>query len=194
MKPTILIVSTNSQAQSRSRAMAKYCEQHMRFKGQSVTTLELSQQEGQELLVGDEDMQGVRRAFRQASHVIFAVPIYVYDVASPAKRLVEALSEAELGDRVVGFLCSAGGHRSFMSVMSFANSLMLNFRCWIVPRFVYATPEDFNGPVPLGPIEQRMERLCRELVAVRPLSREDSADELTARGVQAVVHHSLGGA
>ena len=30
-----------------------------------------------------------------------------------------------------------------MSVMPFANSLMLDFRCVIVPRFVYATEMDF---------------------------------------------------
>jgi len=30
-----------------------------------------------------------------------------------------------------------------MSTMSLANSLMLDFRCFIVPRFVYATGEAF---------------------------------------------------
>jgi FMN reductase len=34
---------------------------------------------------------------------------------------------------------------SFMSVMSLANSLMLDFRSVIVPRFVYATGEAFAG-------------------------------------------------
>jgi len=40
-------------------------------------------------------------------------------------------------------LCRAGGRSSYMSIMSLANSLMLDFRCFIVPRFVYATGEAF---------------------------------------------------
>jgi FMN reductase len=34
---------------------------------------------------------------------------------------------------------------SYMSVMAFANSLMLDFRCVIIPRFVYATGQAFDG-------------------------------------------------
>jgi hypothetical protein len=30
-----------------------------------------------------------------------------------------------------------------MAIMGLANSLMLDFRCLIVPRFVYATGDDF---------------------------------------------------
>jgi FMN reductase len=45
----------------------------------------------------------------------------------------------------VGFICSAGGQNSYMSVMSFASSLMLDFRTWIVPRFVYSVESDWQG-------------------------------------------------
>jgi FMN reductase len=41
-------------------------------------------------------------------------------------------------------MCTGGGNNSYMAVMSFANSLMLNFRCIIVPRFVYATNNSFD--------------------------------------------------
>ena len=36
----------------------------------------------------------------------------------------------------VGFVCAAGGRSSYMAVLGLANSLMLDFRCLIVPRFV----------------------------------------------------------
>ena len=49
-----------------------------------------------------------------------------------------------LYDKIFGFLCAAGGRNSYMSVMSLANSLMLDFRCYIIPKFVYATKNDFN--------------------------------------------------
>ena len=38
---------------------------------------------------------------------------------------------------------AAGGDSSYMSIMALANSLMLDFRCVIVPRFVYATDAAF---------------------------------------------------
>jgi NAD(P)H-dependent FMN reductase len=48
-------------------------------------------------------------------------------------------------DKIVGFLCAAGGEASYMSVMAYANSLMLDFRCVIIPRVVFATSEAFDG-------------------------------------------------
>ena len=38
-----------------------------------------------------------------------------------------------------------GGRAAYMAVMSLANSLMLDFRCLIIPRFVYAQSDAFNG-------------------------------------------------
>ena len=40
-------------------------------------------------------------------------------------------------------MCTAGGNASYMSIMRIANSLMLDFRCLIIPRFVYAVSDDF---------------------------------------------------
>jgi len=52
-----------------------------------------------------------------------------------------------------------------MSVMSLANSLMLDFRCLIVPRFVYATGGDFAGDeVGSAKIKDRVGQLAREAV------------------------------
>lgn len=79
---------------------------------------------------------------RAANGIIFALPVYNYDVNAAAKNLIELTGSVWTG-KVVGFICSAGGQGSYMSVMPFANSLMLDFRCVIVPRFVYATEMDF---------------------------------------------------
>jgi FMN reductase len=79
---------------------------------------------------------------RAARGLLLAVPVYNYDVNAAAKNLVELTGEAWTG-KVIGFLCAAGGPGSYMSVMPFANSLMLDFRCVVVPRFVYATASDF---------------------------------------------------
>ena len=52
------------------------------------------------------------------------------------KNLIELTGNAWC-NKIVGFMCSAGGRGSYMSPMSFMNSLMLDFRCIIIPRFVY---------------------------------------------------------
>ena len=56
---------------------------------------------------------------------------------------------------------------SYMSVMSFANSLMLDFRCLIIPRFVYATGDSFDGDkITNTKVARRIEQVVAELVRV----------------------------
>ena len=72
-----------------------------------------------------------------------------------------------LYDKVFGFLCAAGGRNSYMSVMSLANSLMLDFRCYIIPKFVYATKNDFEeGKIVNSEIKSRIKELGSELIRV----------------------------
>lgn len=106
----------------------------------------------------------VHAALLEATHVVFAVPIYNFGVNAIAKRWVEEAGGA-LEDKVVGFLCKAGGHRSYMSVLGFANALMLDFRCWIVPRFVYATDVDFTDAQPDAALIERLELFATELLS-----------------------------
>jgi len=68
-------------------------------------------------------------------------------------------------NKIVGFLCAAGGHASYMSVMAYANSLMLDFRCVIVPRFAFAISDAFEGEhIADKKITQRIEQVADELV------------------------------
>jgi FMN reductase len=68
-------------------------------------------------------------------------------------------------EKVVGFLCAAGGASSYMSVMAFANSLMLDFRTIIIPRFVYATGDAFDGDkLADKKVAQRVEDAAQELI------------------------------
>jgi FMN reductase len=55
-----------------------------------------------------------------------------------------------------------------MSVMSLANSLMLDFRCIIIPRFVYSTGEAFDGEKVVDPdLEERINDLVIEINRIR---------------------------
>lgn len=88
------------------------------------------------------DAVTVVEAIRAARAVLLTMPVYNYDVNAAAKNLLE-LGLKAWNHKLVGFLCAAGGRNSYMSVMGLAGSLMLDFRCIIIPRFVYATGADF---------------------------------------------------
>ena len=67
----------------------------------------------------------------------------MYDLNAAAKNFIELTGRAWT-NKVVGFICAAGGKGSYMSVTSFMNSLMLDFRCIIIPRFVYTDASGFD--------------------------------------------------
>ena len=106
----------------------------------------------------------VSKAIEGADGILLATPVYNYDVAAAAKNLVE-LTGNVWEEKIVGFLCAAGGMSSYMSVMAFANSLMLDFRSVIIPRFVYATGRAFEGDnLTDKEVAQRIAELADELV------------------------------
>jgi NAD(P)H-dependent FMN reductase len=99
----------------------------------------------------------------KAAGIIAATPIYNYNANAAVKNAIELTGSSWEG-KTVGFLCAAGGQSSYMSVMGLANNLMLDFRCVIVPRFVYATSEDFDGVgVTNQKVRGRIGRLVDEL-------------------------------
>ncbi len=119
---------------------------------------------------GSPRVSELSRKIVAADAVLLAVPIYNYDVNAAAKNLIELTGKA-WSDKVVGFLCAAGGRGSFMSVMPLANSLMLDFRCLVLPRFVYATGEDFegdggDGQALVGSVLDRVAQLASEVCRV----------------------------
>jgi len=104
------------------------------------------------------------REIKSTDGIIIASPVYNFNVCASAKNLLELTGESWT-DKVVGFICAAGGERSYMSIMSFANSLMLDFRCVIIPRFVFATGQAFDGDKIIDSgIEERLEELTQNLV------------------------------
>ena len=107
-----------------------------------------------------------REKVKNADGIIMATPVYNFNVSSGAKNIVE-LGGRMLYDKIFGFMCAAGGRNGYMSVMSLANSLMLDFRCYIIPKFIYATKHDFDdGKISNSDIKERIEELGAELIRV----------------------------
>jgi NAD(P)H-dependent FMN reductase len=163
----VLIVSSSLSGKSRSRKLARFAAEKLAAANVPSAWLDLSltplPPAGSQAGWSDPNVPPVKALTSAATHLIFAVPIYNYDVNSVVKNFIELMGEDALGGKTVAFLCSAGGQGSFMAIMGFANSLMLDFRCWIVPRFVYVS-EDFGETLP-AEIEARIEGLLQDLLS-----------------------------
>jgi FMN reductase len=102
----------------------------------------------------------LKKKIQAASAVLVATPVYNYGVSSSAKNLLELTGDAWT-EKLVGFLCASGGAGSYMAVMGFANSLMLDFRCLIIPRFVYADEAKFaDGKIADPEVTRRVGELA----------------------------------
>lgn len=113
----------------------------------------------------DENVGRLKEAIASADAVAVATPIYNYETGGGTRNMLALTGDAWTG-KVVGFLCAAGGQGSYMAVMGLANSLMLDFRCHIVPRFVYATGDAFDRPtntLASDDVMERVKQLAAEL-------------------------------
>ncbi len=166
-----LVISASRKSRSRSRALASHLMDFYRSNGHSATLLDLREVElpfcdGEEAY-GHPETRRCEALVEAARVIVLAAPVYNYDLNAVAKNFVELTGDA-WENKVVGFMCAAGGTSSYMSVMPFANSLMLDFRCLIIPRFVYATGEDFkDGALRSEEVLERVLRLGEASVRVR---------------------------
>ncbi|MBI5771439.1 MAG: NAD(P)H-dependent oxidoreductase [Verrucomicrobia bacterium] len=144
----LLIVSTGLGHNPKSLLLAREAARVLAADGTPADLLDLRELEfplcGSPASFADPNVARGLDHVTAADGIILATPIYNYDANAVAKNFIE-LTGKGWENKVVGFLCAAGGDKSFMSLMPLANSLMLDFRCVIVPRFVYATGKAFSG-------------------------------------------------
>lgn len=144
----ILILSTSLNAESNSRLLAETAATVLRESGTETGWIDLRDFplplcDGG-AAYSHPHVAALRAQIADAAAILVGTPIYNYDGGAAFKNLLELTGRA-WENKVVAFLCAAGGQSSYMSIMALANSLMLDFRCVIVPRFVYATGEDFSN-------------------------------------------------
>ncbi len=170
MDRKIVVFGTSLKPESKSQILARELIRRLNREADAVAELvDLRQLElpaaGSAGVAAGEVAMSLRQVVADATHVVFAVPVYNFNVSSGAKNLLELLTAEEMNDKIVGFVCAAGGKNSYMSVLPFANSLMLDFRAWVVPRYVYATGADFDGQTLESPeIHSRLDLFARDLL------------------------------
>lgn len=159
MSSEYLIISTSLRPGSSSRLLGQYLAAQLDGEHVDLRDYPLPLCDG-EAAYDAENVTKLSDMIRKARVIVLAVPIYNYDGNAAAKNLIE-LTGGAWEDKIVGFVCAAGGMSSYMSIMGLANDLMLDFRCVILPRFVYATGGDFSdGEITSPKILQRLQELA----------------------------------
>jgi FMN reductase len=165
----IAVISCSLNAESRSAGLAERLRHTLEERGVGVEWIDLRDLDlplcDGSSVYSQPRVQQLGRQIAEADAALLVVPIYNYDVNAAAKNMIELTGKAWL-NKVVGFACSAGGRGSFMSVMALANSLMLDFRCHIVPRFVYADDGDFDDGGMSATVAERLEGLATQTAAL----------------------------
>ena len=163
-----LVVSTSGNPDSNSRRMAQVAFAHLQKREVDCTWLDIKDLDlplcDADKCYGIAGSQRLNTAIQSADGILIAAPVYNYDVAAAAKNMIE-LTGKSWQEKIVGFLCAAGGSSSYMAVMAYANSLMLDFRTVIIPRFVYATGDAFDeGKIIDKAVVARVEQVADDLV------------------------------
>jgi NAD(P)H-dependent FMN reductase len=171
VSPEYLVISASLRSSSLSRVMAETLRAEYIKRGVSHQVIDLREFvlplcDG-EAAYGHPHVKTLSALVEGARVIILATPIYNYDANAAAKNLLE-LTGGAWEDKTVGFLCAAGGGSSYMSIMGLANSLMLDFRCLIIPRFVYAKGSDFTAEKqPTPDLAGRIVALAEASVKIR---------------------------
>jgi NAD(P)H-dependent FMN reductase len=146
---SLLIIATSLNPESRSQRLARVALERAKALGLQAELLDLREHPlplaGSDASWDDATARGLKQRLQGYRRFVFAVPIYNFDGNAVAKNLLELCGGKWLEGSVAGFICTAGGRASYMAPLGLMNSLMLDFRVWVAPRFVYATDADWTS-------------------------------------------------
>lgn len=165
-----LVLSTSLHPESRSRAMARHAKGELESLGASVSWFDcrdvaMPYMDGHSAR-GHAATAALQAALAPVDAVFLASGVYNYDVSAVAKACLE-LGGRSWNGKVVCIACATGSMASLMAPLGLANSLMLDFRCVIVPRFPMATQDAVtDGAVADPECARRIRESCESLVAL----------------------------
>lgn len=142
-----LVISTSLNPESRSFLLAKEAHRLLSLKGKAelldLRKARLPHFDGGKS-AQSRAVKRVKQKIQNATTILIAAPVYNYDVGAAAKNLIELTGDA-FTDKTVGFMCAAGGKGSRMAFLGLAGSMLMDFRCLIIPDFVVADKGAFEG-------------------------------------------------
>jgi FMN reductase len=169
-----LVVSTALRAGSKTSAIARALAERFTALGEAVRTFDLAEI-ALPLCDGgacyqDPAVVAVTAEVRAARAVVLCFPVYNYQANAAAKNFIEVTNDVWNG-KVAGLVANAGTERSFLAPLALANSLMVDHRCLVVPRFVFVGPAAFAADgtlAPEGDTVTRLGELARDVVQLSP--------------------------
>ncbi len=159
-----LIISSSLNKHSRSRVLARHAQTIFASFNRQADFIDLQDYDlpfcdGQDTLNHPQVLH-LKSLIGRAKTLLLAAPVYNYGMNGALKNLFD-LTTSAWQEKLVGLMLAGGGKASYMAGMSFLNSLMINARCLIIPRFVFA----LEGEIGASQIQsQEIERRLRELV------------------------------
>jgi NAD(P)H-dependent FMN reductase len=145
---SILVISSSLNPDSTSRLLALSAYHYAKEAGYEAELVDLCDYVlpicGGNGSFSDPNVKILSEKISASTAILLSGPVHTYNMAASAKNLVDLTGKAWTANPV-GLLVSAGGKSSYMSVLGFMNSLMLDYRCPIVPRYVYADSSGFDG-------------------------------------------------
>src|SRR6266480_522139 len=139
-----LVISTSGNPDSNSRRMGRVAFAHLQKQKVDCAWIDISEMDlplcDADKCYGMAGSKNLSAAIEAADGILVAAPVYNYDVAAAAKNMIE-LTGSVWEDKIVDFLCV------------------------IIPRFVFATGEAFDGEkITDKKIAERIEQVADELV------------------------------
>lgn len=163
----ILIISCSHHPDSRSRLLAEASKAALISLGEQVDFFDLRSVDlpicnGHSSYEHPSVAEAQQRV-KKAKGILLATPIYNYSVNAVTKNFIEHTGKA-WQEKPVGLLAAAGGKGSYMALLPFAGSLMLDFHCYLLPQFVYATSDQMSDTVIADPeLQKRIEKQAADI-------------------------------
>src|SRR4026208_2386019 len=116
--PKHLVISTSGNPDSNSRRMGRAAFAHLQKKKVDCDWVDIREMDlplcDADKCYGMPDSRKLRLRMQRCEGMLIATPVYNYDVAAAAKNMIE-LTGSAWEDKIVGFLCAAGGGGRYMS-------------------------------------------------------------------------------
>ena len=111
--PKYLVVSTSGNPDSNSRRLGQVAFAHLQKRKVNCDWLDIKDLDlplcDADKCYGIAGAKQLNGAIESADGILIAAPVYNYDVAAAAKNMIE-LTGSSWEEKVVGFLCAAGGN------------------------------------------------------------------------------------
>ncbi len=163
----LLIISCSHHPDSRSRVLANAAKEALLASGEKVDFFDLRDVD-LPLCDGHSTHEHpsvieARERIKQAKGILLAAPIYNYAVNAVTKNFIEHTGHV-WRDKPVGLLAAAGGKGSYMALLPLTGSLMLDFHCYVLPQFVFATSEQMSENAVTDPeLQERINKLVTDI-------------------------------